>query len=41
MAKRNYSVLPGFSLSLGYTLFYLCLIVILPISAVFIRASEL
>jgi sulfate/thiosulfate transport system permease protein len=41
LVRRNYSVLPGFSLSLGYTLFYLGLIVILPISAVFIRASEL
>lgn len=38
---RQYSVLPGFSLSLGYTLFYLGLIVLLPVSAVFISASAL
>ncbi|UDM16607.1 sulfate ABC transporter permease subunit CysT [Vogesella sp. XCS3] len=34
-------VLPGFGLSLGYTLAYLSLIVLIPLSAVFIRASEL
>ncbi len=34
-------VLPGFGLSLGYTLSYLSLIVLIPLSAVFIRASEL
>jgi sulfate transport system permease protein len=34
-------VLPGFSLSLGYTVFYLSVLVILPISACFIRAGSL
>lgn len=38
---KNYSVLPGFNLTLGYTLFYLGLIVLLPISAVFIKTMEL
>ncbi|MFC3624809.1 sulfate ABC transporter permease subunit CysT [Vogesella amnigena] len=32
-------VLPGFGLSLGFTLTYLSLIVLIPLSAVFIRAS--
>ncbi len=34
-------VLPGFRLSLGFTLFYLCLIVLIPLSAVFLRTTEL
>ncbi|MFC3531788.1 sulfate ABC transporter permease subunit CysT [Vogesella facilis] len=34
-------VLPGFGLSLGFTLTYLSLIVLIPLSAVFIRASGL
>jgi len=34
-------VLPGFGLSLGFTLFYLSLIVLIPLSAVFIRSSSL
>jgi sulfate/thiosulfate transport system permease protein len=35
------NVLPGFGLSLGYTLAYLGLIVLLPLSAAFIRTAEL
>ncbi len=34
-------VLPGFSLSLGYTLFYLSLLVLLPLAACFIKAASL
>jgi sulfate/thiosulfate transport system permease protein len=41
MANVNRSVLPGFSLSLGYTTFYLGLLVLLPITAVFLKASSL
>src|SRR5687767_15226934 len=41
MANVNRSVLPGFSLSLGYTTFYLGLLVMLPILAVFLKASTL
>jgi sulfate/thiosulfate transport system permease protein len=37
---RSYSVLPGFKLSLGYTLFYLSLIVLIPLSAVFIKTTS-
>jgi sulfate transport system permease protein len=38
---RHHNVLPGFNLTLGYTLIYLSLIVLLPIAAVFIRTAEL
>jgi sulfate/thiosulfate transport system permease protein len=38
---RTRRVLPGFGLSLGYTLLYLGLIVLLPLSAAFIKASGL
>lgn len=41
MASVNRRVLPGFSLSLGYTVFYLSLLVLLPIGACFVRASTL
>ena len=37
----NRRVLPGFSLSLGYTVFYLSVLVMLPIFAVFFRAGSL
>lgn len=35
------SVLPGFGLTMGYTIFYLSVIVLIPLSAMFIRASSL
>jgi sulfate transport system permease protein len=38
---KRYSVLPGFSLSLGYTVLYLSLLVLVPLSALFARASGL
>lgn len=38
---RRRSVLPGFDLSLGLTLFYLCLIVLIPLSAAFLRTMDL
>jgi sulfate transport system permease protein len=38
---RQRNVLPGFGLSLGYTLVYLSLMVLIPLSAVFIKASSL
>jgi len=40
MARRN-NVLPGFGLSLGYTLIYLSLIVLIPLAGVFLRTMEL
>ena len=39
MSRRN--ALPGFNLSLGYTLTWLSLIVLIPLSAVFIKSAEL
>jgi len=41
MANVNRNVLPGFSLSLGYTTAYLSVLVLLPIAAVFVKASTL
>ncbi|MGD9668863.1 MAG: sulfate ABC transporter permease subunit CysT [Hyphomicrobiaceae bacterium] len=38
---RRPRVLPGFRLSLGYTLTYLSLIVLVPLAAVFIKTAEL
>lgn len=35
------NVLPGFNLSLGYTILYLSLIVLIPLSAAFIKTTEL
>ncbi len=37
--KKN--ILPGFNLSLGYTILYLSLIVLIPLSAAFIKTTEL
>ena len=41
MASVNRRVLPGFSLTLGYTTFYLSVLVLLPITACFIKAGSL
>jgi sulfate/thiosulfate transport system permease protein len=38
---KQHSVLPGFNLALGFTLLYLSLIVLIPLSAAFIRTSAL
>src|SRR6185436_4355321 len=38
---KNRGVLPGFGLSLGYTLFYMSLLVLLPLAACFLKASSL
>lgn len=38
---KQHSVLPGFNLALGFTLLYLSLIVLIPLSAAFIRAASL
>lgn len=39
--NKSKNILPGFNLSLGYTLLYLSLIVLIPLSAAFIKTSEL
>jgi sulfate transport system permease protein len=41
MATVNRRVLPGFSLTLGYTVFYLSVLVLLPIVACFLKAGSL
>ena len=38
---RRRSVLPGFSLTMGYTLAYLSLIVLIPLAALAIRSASL
>ena len=38
---KRHSVLPGFNLALGFTLLYLCLIVLIPLSAAFIKTATL
>jgi sulfate/thiosulfate transport system permease protein len=40
-ARRTHSVLPGFNLALGFTLLYLCLIVLIPLSAIFVKTFAL
>jgi sulfate transport system permease protein len=38
---KQHSVLPGFGLTMGYTLLYLSLIVLIPLSALFLRTTSL
>lgn len=38
---KQHSVLPGFHLALGYTIFYLSLIVLIPLSMVFFKTSSM
>ena len=40
-AARTFRMLPGFNLTLGYTLGYLSLIVLIPLAAVFLKTAEL
>ena len=41
IALKRPSVIPGFGLTLGYTLVYLSLIVLIPLSATFLKSTEL
>jgi sulfate transport system permease protein len=41
MLKKPTSVLPGFGLTMGYSLFYLGLIVLIPLAATFVKTSTL
>jgi sulfate transport system permease protein len=43
VAKRGapFRVMPGFRLSLGFTIFYLTLIVLIPLSAVFLKTATM
>jgi sulfate/thiosulfate transport system permease protein len=38
---RRPSIIPGFGLTLGFTIFYLSLIVLIPLSATFVEASKM
>jgi sulfate transport system permease protein len=37
---RRHSVLPGFGLTLGFSLFYLCLVVLIPLAALALKAAS-
>ncbi|MGG4032121.1 sulfate ABC transporter permease subunit CysT [Paenibacillus cisolokensis] len=39
--SKSKNVLPGFGLSMGFTIFYLCLIVLIPLAGVFIKTAGL
>jgi sulfate transport system permease protein len=41
MSRKNFNALPGFNLTLGFTLFYLSALVLLPFAALTIRACAL
>ncbi len=41
IARRQRSVLPGFGLAMGFTLFYLCLVVLIPLSTIFLKTATL
>jgi sulfate transport system permease protein len=41
LARRSHSVLPGFDIALGFTLLYLSLIVLVPLSAAFLKTFTL
>lgn len=38
---RKHSVLPGLGLTLGYSIFYLCLVVLIPLSALLFKSANL
>jgi sulfate transport system permease protein len=41
MSRRTSPVIPGFGLTLGYTLVYLSLLVLIPLGAMFLKTTEL
>jgi len=41
LVQKRHSVLPGFGLSLGYTVFYLTLLLFVPLGALFLKTSTL
>ena len=41
MTLKQRSILPGFGLSMGFTLLYLSLIVLIPMAALFLRTTTL
>ena len=41
ITKQKFNVMPGFRLTFGYTVFYLSVIVLIPLAALFLKASSL
>ena len=41
LLRKRRSVLPGFGLTLGFTLTYLCLLVLIPLAALFVKSASL
>ena len=41
MKKKNYTIIPGFSLSLGYTMLYVSILVLLPIAMIFLNTLSM
>ena len=41
MAEKKFNPLPGFGMTMGFTLFYLSVIVLIPIGALFLKAFDL
>jgi len=41
MSRRISPVIPGFGLTLGYTLVYLSLLVLIPLGALFLKTTQL
>jgi sulfate transport system permease protein len=41
MAEKKFNVLPGFGLTMGYTLFYLSAIVLIPIAGLFLKVLQI
>jgi len=41
MAEKKFNALPGFGLTMGFTLFYLSAIVLIPMAALFLRAFQI
>ena len=41
MKLKQHSVLPGFGLALGFTMVYMSLVVLIPLSALFLRTAEM
>lgn len=39
--QKRYSILPGFNLTLGYSVFYLCLLVLIPLAVMLIKTTSL
>jgi sulfate/thiosulfate transport system permease protein len=41
MLNRNFNALPGFRLTLGFTIFYLSIIVLIPTAALFLKTTQM